>query len=176
MRSTRAEYHRAIKNIRVRGNDMRKEKFAELILSNENRDFWKEVNKIKASKRNLPRNVDDCNDENDIAEAFASKYVNLYSIVPFCISVMDKLKSNVNTLINANDHNDAVIQMSEIKEATLKPNLNKSDGVIGPQSTHFANVGGDLHVHLAKLLTGCFMHDCVPDELCVSSVIPIPKG
>jgi len=38
------------------------------------------------------------------------------------------------------------------------------------------NAGDDLHVHLAMLLTGCFMHGCVPDELRVSSVIPIPKG
>jgi len=33
-----------------------------------------------------------------------------------------------------------------------------------------------LHVHIAMLLTGCFMHGCVPDELCVSSVTPISKG
>jgi len=48
--------------------------------------------------------------------------------------------------------------------------------VISLQSDHFVNAGDDLHVHLAMILTGCFMHGCVPDELCVSSVIPIPKG
>jgi len=74
--------------------------------------IWKEVNKIKSSKRNLPSIVDDFNDENDIAEAFASKYMNLYSSVSFCGNDVDKLKSRINKLIDASDHNDAVVQMS----------------------------------------------------------------
>jgi len=41
---------------------------------------------------------------------------------------------------------------------------------------NFVNAGDDLHVHLAMSLTGYFMHDYVPGELCVSSIIPIPKG
>jgi len=50
VRNTRAECHRAIANILVRENGTRKENFAELIVSNKNRDFWKEVNKINSSK------------------------------------------------------------------------------------------------------------------------------
>jgi len=50
------------------------------------------------------------------------------------------------------------MRMSEIKEAIYKPKLNKSDDIIGLQSNHFVNAGDDLHVHLAMLLTGCFMH------------------
>ena len=181
MRNTRAQYHSAIKDIRVKESDIRKEKFAELITCNNNRDFWKEVNKIKSSKKNLPNVVDDYNDESDIAETFASKYMNLYSSVSCCINDVEELKHNINRSINANDyndalHSDAVIRASEIKEAILKLKLNKSDGIIGLQSDNFVNAGDDLHVHLAMLLTGCFMHGYVPDELCGSSIIPIPKG
>jgi hypothetical protein len=175
MRSTRAQYHRAIKNIRVRENDIRKEKFAELVVSNRNRDFSKEVNKVKSSKKHLPSIVDDCSDESDIAETFASKYMHLYSSVPFCINDVDKLKSSINTSINTSNFNDAVIRVSEIR-GYFKFKLNKSDVIVGLHSDHFVNAGDDLHVHLAMLLTGCFVQDYVPDELCVSSVIPIPKG
>ena len=39
MRSNRAQYHKAIKDIRSKENDMRKAKFAELIVSNKKRFF-----------------------------------------------------------------------------------------------------------------------------------------
>jgi len=96
-------------------------------LSPKSWDFGKEVNKIKSSKRNVPSIVDDCNDENDIAEVFASKHMNLYSSIPFCNNDVDKLKSSINKLIDASDHNDSVIEMPEIEEAICKLDLNKSD-------------------------------------------------
>ena len=51
MRSTRVNYHRAVKDTRSKENDMRKAEFAESIVSNKNRDFWKEINKIKSSRK-----------------------------------------------------------------------------------------------------------------------------
>ena len=63
--------------------------------------------------------------------------------------------------------------MIRVFEVELK--LNKSDGIIDLHSDHFVYAGHDLHVHLAMLITQCLMHGFVPDELCVFSVIPIPK-
>ena len=102
--------------------------------------------------------------------------MSLYSSVPFCTDDINKLKNKINESIEASDYDEAVIQVCEVKEAILKLKLNKSDGIIGLHSDHFVNAGDDLHVHLAMLLTGCLMHGFVPDELRVSSIIPISKG
>ena len=54
MRSTGDKYHRAVKDTRSKDNDMRKAMFAELLVSNETRDCWKEINEVKSSSENLP--------------------------------------------------------------------------------------------------------------------------
>ena len=48
----------------------------------------------------------------EIADKFASNYMNLYSGVPFCITDVDKLKSSINISVDANDYKDAVIRAS----------------------------------------------------------------
>jgi len=84
-------------------------------------------------RRKLPSIiVDNCNNENGIAETFASKYVNLYRSFLICIDDVDKLKSSITKSIDASDHSDhsdAVIRDSEIKEAIFKLKLNESDGI-----------------------------------------------
>ena len=54
-----------------------------------------------------------------------------------------KISASFPPRMDAPDYNDAVIRVSEVKEAIFKLELNKSDGVIGIQSDNFVNAGND---------------------------------
>jgi len=56
------------------------ENFAKSIIGNLNRDFWSEVRKVKGSAKHVSNTVDGVTDSNDIADMFADKYDDLYTI------------------------------------------------------------------------------------------------
>jgi hypothetical protein len=38
------------------------------------------------------------------------------------------------------------------------------------------HAGDDLAVHIALLISSCILHGYVPDDSCLTTVTPIPKG
>jgi hypothetical protein len=177
MRTARINYHKAIRNARKNGDLIRKEKFADKILENNSRDFWHEVKKMRGKGGNLPSVVDDCKSDEDIAECFANKYKDLYSSVPYNVDDVTAMKHTLDEdAKQAGDDKDAVITVSEVYNAIHRLHTGKSDGTAGLMSDHFVNAGSELCVHISMLLTGLLSHGFVPDDLLVSTIIPIPKA
>ena len=96
---TRAQYHNTIKYVKRNANQIKKEKLAKMLASNQNRDFWKEIKKIRGCNKHLPSAVDSISDSDDIASLFAGKLSALYNSVPcdeelmhnVCISLLVSL-------------------------------------------------------------------------------------
>ena len=63
--------------------DIIKQRFAESVVSNNSRNFWREVRKMNGSTRFCSSSVDGLSDANDIATLFAIKYQELYNSVSY---------------------------------------------------------------------------------------------
>ena len=88
MRRTRLAYHYAIRHVRKQEANMVKEQFAKSIIENHTRDFWSQINRIKNSKAGVCDIVDGVGNSSDIANLFADKYEELYSSVPYDLSLI----------------------------------------------------------------------------------------
>ena len=80
-RIIRARYHRAIRHIEKEATKIQSEKMAQSILSDGSRCVWPEVRKIKGKKGKMACSMDDCNDNDDIANIFQR---NIWNCITLC--------------------------------------------------------------------------------------------
>ena len=66
--------------------------------------------------------------------------------------------------------------VDEVRNAVHKLKAYKRDGNFELSSDHFLNAGDDLLCHVALLLSAMVVHGHCPEQLNVSTLIPIPKG
>jgi exonuclease III len=77
MRRTRAQYHRAIRRVKINERNIINEKFAEAVIENRARDFWSEVKRVRRTHPSVSSVVDGLSQAEDIADVFACKYQDL---------------------------------------------------------------------------------------------------
>src|SRR5664279_3104568 len=83
MRRTRAAYHYAIREVKRNEDTIIRERFADALLENTDRNFWHEVKKIRNSKCCTSNIVDGYSDAGNISQLFFDKYRELYTSVPY---------------------------------------------------------------------------------------------
>jgi len=81
MRRTRAAYHYAVRCIKQINSAIVKKRFANAIVENSSRDFWREVKKVRGGKGDIQRTVDGHTQNDFIADLFAYKYEDLYTSI-----------------------------------------------------------------------------------------------
>ena len=101
MRKTRASYHYAIRTARRNEKDIVKNNFADAVLSNNRRDFWNEVKRMKHAATSCSSVVDSLTNPEDIADKFASKYQDLYTSVSFNVEDINEIRRDVNSAIQS---------------------------------------------------------------------------
>ena len=75
--------------------------FAEAVLSDRSRDFWREVRKINGKKSSQASVVDGNFSPQSIAQHFSNKYQELYNSVPFNAGELDDIRVSVRDSIYA---------------------------------------------------------------------------
>lgn len=173
-RQTRAAYHGAIRSAIREEDESSRLKFADCLLKNDKRDFWKEVKKIRRHGNTVPAVVDNCNSPERIADIFTESYANLYSSVP---SLDDEL-SQVNDQIQAKLKSCTdrfLVTYVDINKAVQQMKSGKREGDSLFSSDCILNAPDSLHVHLSMLISALFNHGFVMDELKVSTIVPISK-
>ena len=177
MRKTRLAYHYAIRKVKRMEKEIISERFAEAIIDNKSRDFWFEVKRMRGKSATASNVVDGLTTPESIAAHFAEKYQDLYTSVAYNDGEMSAIVNELNSLIaeTAFDSNSA-ITCNDVMSAINKLKSNKNDGNKGLSSDHLKVGSNELSVHISLLLTGILVHGCVPDDMAVSTVIPIPKG
>jgi len=86
MRRTRAAYHYAIRRIKKEEDNIVhivRERLANCIVVNTQRNFCMEIKRIRSKKSCMSRVVDRNTDAQSIAKLFAVKYRDLYTSVPY---------------------------------------------------------------------------------------------
>jgi len=90
---------------------------------------------------------------------------------------MSDIVSELSAAVCASGFNsDCIVSANDVVGAVNKLKHNKNDGNKGLTSDHIKYACNDLFVHMSLLLTGILSHGCAPDDLLVSTFVPIPKG
>ena len=174
-RTTRATYHRLVKDLKRNEMVNRSEKMAQSILSNNNRDFWRENKKFKRSKKIIPNTMDGVQGNQDIASYFASKYDTLYNSVPYDHNKMDTIRTELASRINDEENVYVNITPNDVKIAIGCLKGGKSDGDAGLDSDHLIYGTEKLYSILCILINCSFRHSYMAECLKVSTIVSIPK-
>ena len=174
-RIIRARYHRAIRHIEKETTKIQSEKMAQSILSDGSRGVWPEVRKIKGKKGKMACSMDGCNDNDDIANIFSEKYMELYNSVPYDTSKMKSIESSVLSRILNSSCSDYIITVTDVMNAIAHLKSGKSDGSEGLFSDHFIHGTHRFYVILSILFTSMLSHGFNPNSMILGTMIPIPK-
>ncbi len=127
--------------------------------------------------------IDNSQGPGEIADLFGTKYSELYQSVSYDSQQMDSLKSHVKILVNEHCDgsicscmSDHSITVEDVQDHVTKLKCGKKDGSDGVYSDHLIHGTRTLYVHLSLLFSVMLRHGSVPDSLCTSTLIPIPKS
>jgi hypothetical protein len=165
MRRTRAAYHYAIRRLKKDEEHITRERVADTILSDDGRNFWAEVKRMRSQKSCTSRTVDGQTDASSIASLFADKYRALYSCVPYSVDEMQHISDDVNNLINdAFLPAGCIIHTSDVQSAVARLKPHKNEGGSSLSTDHLINAGVDCLTHIALLFTAVIIHGTAPDN------------
>ncbi len=149
---------------------------AESIANGCGRDLWKEVNKMETNK--CTANIIDGKSAScDIASLFSEKYQTIYNSVGYDEKEMERIKRLVSEQVAKQSESDYThyVSVEEISKAIGKLNLNKHDGNQGLYTNHLKYAPIRLYMHLSHLYSAILTHGYTPDELCIATLVSIPK-
>ncbi len=180
-RRTRAGYKRAVKLVKRNQSDIKIDKMAQSLQSDDKRDFWDEVKRITASRNNMPCVVDDTHGDVNISKLFADKYQDLYNSVSYNVNDMDNvcaiLEDNISNICDkglcTSSHN---ITVDDVRDAILRLKPFKADGVEDASSDILIHGCNILSIHLSFLFNAMVKHGISPRNMLMSTLVPIPKN
>jgi hypothetical protein len=98
---------------------------------------WSEVRKLRSCNSRLLDSIDNEINSSNIAEIFATKYMDLHSGVPCSSGELDCIKSYVDTHIDRASFYDCVVDAKEVYKVMHLLKANNSEGVCGLSSDFF---------------------------------------
>ena len=121
--------------------------------------------------------MDGCNDNDDIANIFSDKYMELYNSVPYDTSEIKSIESSVLSRILNSSCSDYItcITVTDVMNAIAHLKSGKSDGSEGLYSDHFIHGTHRVYVILSILFTAMLSHGFSPNSMILGTMIPIPK-
>ena len=183
MRMTRARYHYAIRSVLKSQIQIRNDRMAEAVSSDDNRNFWEEVRKMKRSHKLLPDVIDNVKGSDNISKLFFDKNKELFNSVSYDDSKMNDLKNEIDELIdkevnndsnhisNANLVNFTVQDVIDVIEET-KSGKSEESGLF---TDHFKHAPHRLFVLLTCLFNSMIVHGIAPSNLLTGTMTPIIK-
>ena len=174
MRLSRARYHRAVRNVKRQSDEIKMEKMAEAMSKNNYRDLFSEAKRMKGrSNINVPC-VDECMDDETIAEMFGSKYERLYNSVPYDVNEMNDIKVTLDLMLEKESCKYSV-SVENVIDAISHLKRGKGSGSEELYSDHLINAPHLLYVMLSILFNAMLVHGFSPDSMILGTMVPIPK-
>ena len=177
MRRTRAAYHYAIRRVKKDEESFIRDRIANNLLNNNERNFWTEIKRIRCNKTGTNGSIDGLNDANSIARLFACKYKKLYTSVPYNNDELQDIIKDLNaSLCDPSCTSDHLFSINDIKQAVSKLKPHKNEGCSELTSDHLINANDDFLCHVAFLFSAIVVHGSVPDGFLSCTIRPVPKG
>ena len=151
------------------------------LVSHRNRDYWREVRKIRGKKKSNAAVVNGYTESKDIANEFANKYSLLYNSVRSDPDELHSLAYNIDDGIQSSCMHDHCsfthrITIEHIVESVQLLRPGKSGGANGVMSDSFIHGTNLLYQYILVLFNAMLTHGVSPDDFKISILIPIPKG
>ena len=180
-KSTRRQYHTALRRIKADAEHHQALRMAESLASSSQRDLWTEVKKVRASQKNVRVNVVDNEKGEDICSLFGRKYATLYNSVLHDASEMERLRADTAALIRSqcmhrNCYARHEIRGEDVNKAVKKLKSGKNDALRQIYTNHLKKATPTLHDILASVFTALILHEVIPSDFELSTLIPIPKA
>ena len=181
MRSARAKYHRQFKCIRSNQTELRNQKLAESISSEDNRNFWKEIKRIKGTRSRMASKIDDVTGDEAITKVFSDKFKELYNCTSYNRFEMSKLHERtcdeimykcLNSTCGCHYSN---VTVTDVKEGLIKLKSGKKDGIYNLFTDHLIHGPHRLLVLLSLLYSSILSHGHCPSDMLFGVMCPIPK-
>ena len=172
-RKCRHEYHYAIRKLRANETDMRKQNLAEHIASNNSRDLWKELNKLKSTSRVTAPQIDGCNSAPEINEVFHEKYKSLYNCAP---SDLTSVYNHIAEGIENDCQDDFCVSLSVIDNVISRIKAEKSDGDAGLWSNLVIHAPAIWKSLLGELIGSMITHGHYAENILLSTILSLQKN
>jgi hypothetical protein len=156
-------------------------KMGESLATNDKRDLWSELSRLKSGQQPAPDRVDDAQGEKEVCDLFSRKYEELYNSVPYNPVAMRELMTAIDDLIatrcdNGLCYSAHLFKVEDVTEAIGKLKCGKADSLPLFSSDQIVHGGTHLTVHLTLLFNCMMRHIFVPKKLLVATLVPIPKN
>ena len=179
-RSTRAKYHLAVKQAKRQREIHEANSMAAALSVKDNKSFWRTVQQTNRSQTSLPTTVDDAHGQDNISNLFAQKYEILYNSVSYDSHQMSEILFKIDSLIKSkcctnSCSSDHTISVDDVVAAICELKKGKHNGSFEYYSDHFINGTNKLNVLLSHLVSSMLTHGHAPEELLLSTIIPITK-
>ena len=175
MRRSRLAYHYAIRKVRKDEEFYKSERIAASMLSNNTRDFWAEIKRIRSNSAGVSSTDDGVSDNQSISKIFVDKYRELYTCVCHSVDDIRHIQDEINDKIFQEARSDNLFFSDlDIRAAVRRLKPHKNDVCAGLASDHFINAGDDCFAHISMLFNA-MVHGTLPDVFLYSTIVPIPK-
>ena len=133
---------------------------------------------MRGKASNTPNVIDDVSGEINIANVFSDKYNELYNSVSYDRHQMAALKLDLDERICKHDDCDCdhSVNVDDVQNGVRRLKSGKHDGHRGHYSNHLIHGSNRLHVYISLLFDSMLSHGCVPSDLLLSTLVPIPKN
>ena len=181
MRAAKQEYKAAVRRVMRMQDGLSNARMAQAFAQHNSRNFWSEIKKKSRTVAMNPISVDNVEGNDEIGDLFRDKYDNLYNSVAYMEGEMSELKAVVteqatSSCMTGQCYCCHSISTTEVVKAVKKLKRGKSGGNDAPSSDFFIDGSRELHIHVAVLLSACLRHAFFPEDLLLSTLIPIPKN
>ena len=173
MRSSRTQYHAAVRQLKKHETSNRRSRFAESICHRDSKRFWKDVRNMTSTKSLCTTVLDDTSNDEDICEIFRDKYQTVYNSFPTSLTVLNTLNSRLKDEVGKQECQKASV--NDITKLITKLNRGKSDGYNGTKSEHYIFSSHRFCIHVSLLFQCMLTHGLMPEDLARSVIVSIPK-
>ena len=181
MKKAKGDYKREAKRILRSQNKEASTRMAQALGTNEKRDLWDEVRRMKTSQLPTPDRVDEAQGEDEVCGLFSCKYEELYNSVPFDPAAMDSEMQLIDRMIESSCNRNLcysahLFTVPDVLVAISKLKRGKADSRPLFMSDQVIHGGPNLAVHLSLLFQCMLRHLSVPGQLKVATLVPITKN
>ena len=180
-RKTRADYHRNIKVVKRNSEKLRHIKMAEDIASNNSRNLWQEIKRIKGCNKSLPMSIDGVFGDKNIADAFADKFEKIYNSVSYDSNELDSIKCSLESEVkhkcacNKCNCHLVGVTLDMVKTAIKSLKRCKKDGTADLFSDNYLFGTNKLYYCISVYFTCVLSHGYSPVQMLGGTIVPIPK-
>ena len=174
MRTTRAKYHRVIKEVKKHIKDRKNNELITQLCCKDYKAFWSNIRNMSRTSNIFTENIDGKSNEREICSLLENKYKDILQSTPTDKKVLENLAHSFETSCNE-DMDNFYVSADDIRNIIVKLNKNKGDGGIGYNSNHLIFGSQSLFQHIGNLIELMVSHGYTPSLMSQSHIVSIPK-